>query len=77
MSDSQYTIDNQCEKRGNHHKGEWHRTCVRSIPDPWINTDTLIVLTPYYVLRHITVLEFDAKQFDRQVLRSWRKEPAV
>lgn len=50
MSDSQYTIDNWCERRGNHHTGEWHRTHVHSVPDPWINTDTLIVLTPYYVL---------------------------
>lgn len=41
INDSQYTIDNWCEKRGNHHTGEWHRTCVRSLPDPWTNTDTL------------------------------------
>jgi len=61
MSNSQYIIGYWCERRGNHHTGEWHRTSVRSVPDPRINTDTLIVLTPYYVLGHIAVLECDAK----------------
>jgi len=61
MSDSQYTIDSWCERRGSHHTGEWQRTRVRSVPDPWINTDTFIVLAPYYVLRHTAVLECDAK----------------
>jgi aromatic ring-opening dioxygenase catalytic subunit (LigB family) len=61
MSNSQYTIDNWCERRGNHQTGEWHRTYVRSVHDPWINTDALIVLTPHYVLRHTAAIECEAK----------------